>query len=135
MSFDFNSGSVVKTERIAPGIYQITGGAAHPMAIEMAKEIVVVEAPIDDDRSRAVIEKLKELIPGKPIKWIINSHFHDDRSGGLRTYVAEGAAVVTGAANVPYYQQVFSAPHALRPDALQENRPPPKFGRFATPRL
>ncbi|HEY6622066.1 MAG TPA: MBL fold metallo-hydrolase [Steroidobacteraceae bacterium] len=120
VSFDFNSGSVVKTERIARGIYQITGGAAHSMAIEMAKEIVVVEAPIDDDRSRAVIDKLKELIPGKPIKWVVNSHFHDDHSGGLRTYIAEGATVVTGAANVPYYQQVFSAPHALRPDALQE---------------
>lgn len=120
VSFDFNSGSVVKAVQIAPGIYQITGGAAHSMAIEMAKEIVVLEAPIDDDRSRAVIDKLKELIPGKPIKWVINSHFHDDHSGGLRTYVAEGATVVTGAANVPYYSQVFSAAHALKPDALQE---------------
>ena len=41
-----------------------------------------------------VIAKVKETIPDKPIRYIVNSHVHFDHSGGLRTYVAEGATVV-----------------------------------------
>jgi glyoxylase-like metal-dependent hydrolase (beta-lactamase superfamily II) len=121
---DFNSASSVKAERIAPGVYQFGStqsvGVVYSLAIEMEEEIVVVEAPGDGERSGAVIAGIKERIPGKPIKWIVSTHHHDDHAAGLRTYVAEGATVVTAAANEAYYKQVFSAPHTLRPDALQQ---------------
>ena len=53
--------------------------------------IVVVETPLYDGRSAAVLAEARRLVPGKPIRTVINSHHHFDHSGGLRTAVAEGA--------------------------------------------
>ena len=39
-----------------------------------------------------------------------------DHSGGLRTYVAEGATVVTHQSNVPYFERTLTAPATLVPD-------------------
>jgi hypothetical protein len=79
-----------ESEVLAPGVFYITGGSHHSLAVEQADHIVVVEAPLNEERSLAVIAVVKELIPGKPIRYLVNSHAHFDHSGGLRTYVDEG---------------------------------------------
>ena len=77
------------------------GGTHHSVAIDQADHIVVVEGPQNEARSEAVIAKVKETIPNKPIRYVINTHVHFDHSGGLRTYVDEGATIVTHAMNRP----------------------------------
>jgi glyoxylase-like metal-dependent hydrolase (beta-lactamase superfamily II) len=39
----------------------------------------------------------------------------------VRTYAAEGATVIVGAASQSHFQAVLAAPHTLVPDALQES--------------
>lgn len=121
----------VTVEKLANGVYYLKGGSHHSVAIDQADHIVVVEAPQDEARSAAVIAKVKETIPGKPIRSIVNSHVHFDHSGGLRTYVAEGATVVTHELNRPYYQQAWAAPRTLNPDALARAAQPATFDTFA----
>jgi glyoxylase-like metal-dependent hydrolase (beta-lactamase superfamily II) len=70
---------------------------------------------------------VKNKIPGKPIRYVVNTHHHFDHSGGLRTYVAEGATIVTHEINQPFYEQTFRAVHAMRPDRLSEAPVAPKF--------
>ena len=60
----------------------------------------------------------------------MNTHVHFDHSGGLRTYVAEGATIVTHAMNRPYYEQAWSAPRTLNPDALAKASKPATFETF-----
>lgn len=120
VSLDFDQSLSIKSDMLAQGVYLIHGANAHTLAVELATQIVVAEAPLDDARSRAVITEIKRLIPSKPIKYVINTHHHDDHSGGLRTYVAEGATVVTGASNEAYYKTLFAAPHKARPDSLEQ---------------
>ena len=43
-----------------------------------------------------------------------------DHTGGMRTYVAEGATVIVPAPIKAYFEQVVKAPHAVAPDALQK---------------
>jgi glyoxylase-like metal-dependent hydrolase (beta-lactamase superfamily II) len=105
-------------EPLAPGVHYVRGGSHHSVAIEQRDHVVVVEAPQDEARSEAVIAKVKETIPGKPIRYIVNSHVHFDHSGGLRTYVAEGATVVTHEMNRPYYEKAWAEPRTIRPDRL-----------------
>ena len=105
-------------EPLAPGIHYVRGGSHHSVAIEQRDHVVVVEAPQDEARSEAVIAKVKETIPGKPIRYIVNSHVHFDHSGGLRTYVAEGATVVTHEMNRPYYEKAWVEPRTIRQDRL-----------------
>ena len=99
---------VVATEKIAEGIYNVAGGGATAsVAVEFADFITVLEAPLSEARSLAVIEEVKKLIPNKPIKYLVNTHHHFDHSSGLRTYVAEGAIIVTHDVNKAFYQKTF----------------------------
>lgn len=79
--------------------------------------VLVVEAPISDGLSRAVIAKIKEVAPGKPIKYVIPTHYHSDHMGGIRGYVAEGATVVTTPGNKSFIEKWASTPHPLNRDA------------------
>ena len=81
----------VAVETLAPGVLRVAGGSHHSIAIDQADHIVVVEAPLVEERSVAVIAAVKAAIPNKPIRYLVNSHVHFDHSGGLRTYVDEGA--------------------------------------------
>jgi glyoxylase-like metal-dependent hydrolase (beta-lactamase superfamily II) len=121
----------VSVEKLANGVHYLKGGSHHSVAIEQADHVVVVEAPVDESRSLAVIAKVKETIPAKPIRYVVNSHVHFDHSGGLRTYVAEGATVVTHEMNRPYYEQAWAAPRTLNPDTLAKSPRPATFETFA----
>ena len=120
----------VAVEKLANGVYYFTGGSHHSLVIDQRDHIVVVEGPQDEARSLAVIAKAKETIPNKPIRYVVNTHVHFDHSGGLRTYVAEGATVVTHEMNRPYYEQAWSAPRTLNPDTLAKATKPPAFETF-----
>ncbi len=120
----------VTSEELAPGVFYLRGGSHHSVAIEQADHIVVVEAPQHEARSNAVIARAKELIPNKPLRYIVNTHHHFDHSGGLRTYVDEGATVVTHADNKPYYEQAWARAHTLNPDRLAASKKSAKFETF-----
>lgn len=118
----------VASSKLAEGVYYLTGGTHHSVAVEQKDHVVLVEAPLNEARSNAVIAKVKELIPGKPIRFLVNTHVHFDHSGGLRTLVDEGATIVTHKDNVAYYQRAWKAPRKLNPDRLAASG---KLARFA----
>jgi len=121
--------TVASTE-LAKGVYYLTGGTHHSVLIEQADHLVIVEAPLNEERSRAVIAKAREIAPGKPIRTLINTHAHFDHSGGLRTYVDEGATIVTQRENQRFYDEAWRAPRTLNPDALAKSAKPAKFATF-----
>jgi glyoxylase-like metal-dependent hydrolase (beta-lactamase superfamily II) len=104
------------SEKLAEGVWYLTGGTHHSVMVEFADHVAVIEAPLNEERSVAVIAEVKKLTPAKPIRYLINTHHHFDHSGGLRTYVAEGATIVTHQSNESFYQKTFKAPRTLNPD-------------------
>jgi glyoxylase-like metal-dependent hydrolase (beta-lactamase superfamily II) len=121
----------VTSNPLAPGVYYFTGGTHHSVVIEQRDHVVVVEAPLSEERSLAVIAKVRELIPAKPIKYLINTHVHFDHSGGLRTFVDAGAIIVTAKANQAYYEKAWAAPRSLAPDRLAQSKKVAKFETFS----
>ena len=119
----------VTNEKIGDGVWFLAGGSHNSVLVEYPTYLVMIEAPLDEARSTAVIAEAKRLAPNKPIKYLINTHHHFDHSGGLRTYVAEGATIITQEMNKAYYEQVWKAPHTLEPDRLAQN---PKKATFVT---
>lgn len=111
---------MVQTQKIANGVYYLTGGTHHSVVVEFADHLAVIEAPQNEARSLAVIKDIRKSVSKKPIRYIINTHHHFDHSGGLRTYVEEGATVVTQEINKAFYERVLSptAPRTLNPDSL-----------------
>jgi glyoxylase-like metal-dependent hydrolase (beta-lactamase superfamily II) len=114
------------SEKLAEGVYLILGGYAC-LAFDFKDHIVVIEGPQSEDRASAVIAEVKRLIPNKPIKYVINTHAHFDHSSGLRTFVAEGATIVTHQVNKPYFEKIFAYPHTLNPDKLAIAKRKPSF--------
>jgi glyoxylase-like metal-dependent hydrolase (beta-lactamase superfamily II) len=120
----------VTVQKLADGVYYLTGGTHHSVAVDQKDHIVVVEGPQNEARSLAVIAKVKETIPNKPIRYLINTHAHFDHSGGLRTYVDEGATIVTHEMNRPYYEQAWAAPRTINPDRLAQSKKAATFETF-----
>jgi glyoxylase-like metal-dependent hydrolase (beta-lactamase superfamily II) len=116
-----NASERVTTEKIADGVWFVAGASHNSVAIEMKDHVVLVESPLGDFRMGPVIEQVKKLVPGKPIRYVVNSHSHFDHSGGLRTAVAEGATIITQAQNRPYFERAFSNPNKLSPDLLAKS--------------
>ena len=112
---------MVEAQKIAEGVYWLTGGSHHSVAIDMRDHVIVVEGPQNEERSRAVIAKVRETIPNKPIRVVVNTHHHFDHSGGLRPFVDEGAAVVTHEMNRPFYERAWAAPRTLNPARLAQS--------------
>jgi glyoxylase-like metal-dependent hydrolase (beta-lactamase superfamily II) len=107
----------VETERLADGIWLVGGGSHNSVAVEFRDYVAIIEAPLHEKRSLAVIEEVTKLIPDKPIRFIVNTHHHWDHLGGLRSYVHEGATVITHEGNHSYFQEVLRArPWLLEPD-------------------
>lgn len=116
--------------KIADGVLYLTGGTHHSVAIVQQDHIVLVEAPLNEERSQALIAKLKEVVPNKSIKYLINSHAHFDHSGGLRTFVDQGVTIVTEKPNDTYYQKIWANPHTIAPDKLAQSNKPARFESF-----
>jgi glyoxylase-like metal-dependent hydrolase (beta-lactamase superfamily II) len=111
----------VVDQKLADGVWFLGGGSHNSVVVEFPTYVAVIEGPLGDARSDAVMAEAKKLVPDKPIKYLINTHHHFDHFGGVRAYVAAGATIITNEANVAYYEKLFTAPHTLDPDDLAKN--------------
>ena len=71
--------------------------------------VVAVGAPGSSEGTDEVIARIHELFPGKPIRYVAMTHHHGDHIGGMRSYIAEGATVVTTAANRPVIEAMAAS--------------------------
>ncbi len=114
---DWMAPARMPSEALGEGVFVIPGRYS-ALAVDLGDHMAVIEGPQSDARAREVIAEARRLIPGKPIRYVINTHAHFDHSAGLRAFVAEGATIVTQAANVAFLTEALGHPRTLRPDAL-----------------
>jgi glyoxylase-like metal-dependent hydrolase (beta-lactamase superfamily II) len=111
----------VKTDKVADGVWYVTGGTHHSVVVEMKDHLVVIEGPQNDERATAVIAEVKKTVPNKPIKYVVNTHHHFDHAGGLGPFVAEGATIITHDVNKAFFEQSLAAPRTVQPDKLAQS--------------
>jgi len=116
--------SRVTADEVAPGIWYLAGEGHHSVLVEFADRLTLIEAPVDERRTLAVIAQARALRPGKPLTAVINTHDHFDHAGGIRTAIAEGLTVITHAANRPFFEEAAVRPSSAIRDALSR-RPKP----------
>ncbi len=114
-----------ESQKLADGIWLVAGGTHNSLAVEFRDFVTVIEAPLNEERSLAVLGEVRRLIPNKPIRYVVNTHHHFDHTGGLRTYLAQGATIVTHQANRDFLEQVLFSPAArtLQPDRFSTYYP------------
>lgn len=108
----------VVAEKVADGVWFLAGGSHNSVLIEMADHLILVEAPLWDGRTAPVLAQARKLVPGKEIRYVINSHHHFDHAGGLRTAAAEGITLVTSELARTWFERVLANPNSISPDAL-----------------
>ncbi len=106
----------VASQEVAPGVFYLTGGSHHSLAVNQRDHIVIVDLPLSIARGEAVIAKAKELIPNKPVRYVINTHVHFDHSSGIRAAVAEGATIFTHSSNQAFFSRTLGVRATLIPD-------------------
>jgi glyoxylase-like metal-dependent hydrolase (beta-lactamase superfamily II) len=113
--------NVVAT-KLADGVVHMGGGSHNSVAVEFKDYVAVIEGPLSNQRTNAVVAEVRKTFPNKPIRYLINTHNHFDHLGGVRGYVAEGATVITDEKNRNFYQRVVLAPQSrtLSPDRLSQ---------------
>jgi glyoxylase-like metal-dependent hydrolase (beta-lactamase superfamily II) len=107
--------------KIANDVYilnGLAGGTHNVLFVAFNDYVLVIEAPeqiIFGNNSSQAIAKIKETVPGKPIKYLVLTHHHSDHAGGFREYVAEGATIVTTAGNKNFLERTASVDSSLLP--------------------
>src|SRR6185436_14139177 len=102
-------------------VWFLAGASHHSVAIEMKDHMIVVESPLYDGRAAAMLAQAKQLAPGKPIRYVINSHWHFDHAGGLRAAAAEGATIVSHQGTRAFYEKALANPNRISPDLLAKS--------------
>ncbi len=125
------TGPQLEANEIAPGVWHLTAGGYGSTVVEFAEFLLLFEAPLNDARSAATMAWARATRPGKPIRYVVNTHTHFDHAGGLRAFVAEGATIVTHEMNRSYYEAVWQRPHTLVPDLLAKRPRAPVWETFA----
>jgi glyoxylase-like metal-dependent hydrolase (beta-lactamase superfamily II) len=117
----------VGVEKLGEGVYLVNslgGGAYNVMAIEFADHIVAIEAPVSSQVSEQAIAEIKKAIPNKPVRYVAVTHHHNDHSGGLRAFIAEGATVLTTPGNVKWVKSLAAS--TMLEDRLSKSPKPLK---------
>jgi len=99
----------------------------HNMWVEFEDFILVAEGPTNEMQSLEAIRQIRKTVGDKPIRYVVTTHHHADHAGGIRTYVAEGAAVVTHALNEEVIREFLTRPHTLKPDRLSQSEHEPQI--------
>jgi glyoxylase-like metal-dependent hydrolase (beta-lactamase superfamily II) len=102
-----------RVEKLADNVivvHNVADQNYNTMAVAFRDYIVAVEAPGSSEGADKVIQKIKEAMPGKPIRYVALTHHHSDHIGGLRSFIAEGATVITTRANRGVVETMAAAP-------------------------
>ncbi len=121
----------VETQRLADGVWFLGGGSHNSVLVEFADHLMLIESPLYDGRAQAVVSEARRLVPGKPIRWVVNSHHHFDHAGGLRALAATGATLVVSEDARPWFERTFAQGNTVRPDAMQRSGRPAAFSGVA----
>jgi glyoxylase-like metal-dependent hydrolase (beta-lactamase superfamily II) len=108
--------AMVTADEVSKGIWYLAGQSHHSVLVEFADFLALVEAPQNEVRVSAVLDKVKELKPDKPLRYVVNTHHHFDHSGGLRRAMAEDVTIITHASNKAFYEQLVTRPATLVPE-------------------
>jgi glyoxylase-like metal-dependent hydrolase (beta-lactamase superfamily II) len=114
-------------EKLADGVFviqNVAGQNQNTLAVAFEDHVLAVEAPGSSAGTEEVIERIKEAIPGKPIRYVAMTHHHGDHIGGLRSFIAEGATVITTEGNRRVVEAMASAPQN---DRLAKNPQAPEM--------
>ncbi len=110
----------VNNDKLGTGDYNV-------LVVRFEDFLLVGEAPVSNDVSLKVLALLNQEFDGLEVKYLVQSHHHQDHIGGIREYIARQVSLVVPKDSKALYQRVSSADWSRHPDTLFKNPQRPKF--------
>ena len=85
-------------KQIGPGVYAAIDGPEHKAGSNAGfvigdDAVLVVDALFTPDAARALVGEIRRLTP-KPIRYVVNTHYHADHTGGDQVLRDAGAVII-----------------------------------------
>src|SRR6516164_7051125 len=95
--YPVTTGKAYKFEKIAEGVYYATATGSivtgsNNVLIVGDRDVLVVDTGTSPAAARAFVEDLK-LITNKPIRYVVNTHFHYDHTDGNQVYAGKADVI------------------------------------------
>ncbi|HKG21207.1 MAG TPA: MBL fold metallo-hydrolase [Blastocatellia bacterium] len=121
--------------KLGEDVYAVLG-AYNSVFVVFNDYVLVIEAGHSSGYASDVIAKVKQTAPGKPIRYLVSTHFHYDHLSGVRSYVNEGASIITTPTAKDVIENlIVRSPHVMRPDSLARNGRAPMVETFSKKRV
>ena len=118
----------IEASRVAQGIWLLHGtGGANSILFEFADHLTMFEAPSSQRWTKALIDRARAAVPGKPLTELVVSHHHFDHTGGIRQAIAEGLTIIAHKGTEGLFREIALRKGTIAPDALGANPRPLKF--------
>ena len=93
------TGKKAAPEKIADGIFlsygtAADGGGSNSIIVIGDDEVLVVDTKMTSLAAASLLEQVKNLAPGKPIRFAVNTHHHYDHTNGNSVFRAAGIDVI-----------------------------------------
>ena len=82
----------IEAKKVAEGIYMLTGAGGN-IGVSVGQDGIVIV----DDQFAELAPKIREALKGiadKPVRYVLNTHYHGDHIGGNAAFVATGSTVI-----------------------------------------
>jgi glyoxylase-like metal-dependent hydrolase (beta-lactamase superfamily II) len=121
--FDLQSAPAMPNPAVvAEGVKVVIGPSHNIMVVEMPDYVVAVDAPLYARYTAAALTQVRGAFPGKPLPYVVATHFHYDHIGGIREFAAEGGVTILCAdSTIPFFEAILRSDHTISPDRLQQN--------------
>jgi cyclase len=88
-TYPVTQGKTYKFEKVADGVYYATGGfGSNNVVIVNDQDVLLVDDGTTPAAARAFLEDIKK-ITNKPVRTVVNTHFHYDHTGGNSVFGPE----------------------------------------------
>jgi len=87
--------TAVKSLHVQGNVWMLVGPVSNAV-VQVGDDGVLVVDTMMEEHADAMIAEIKRIAPGKIIRWVINTHFHPDHTGGNVKVAAAGRTIVAG---------------------------------------
>jgi glyoxylase-like metal-dependent hydrolase (beta-lactamase superfamily II) len=128
--------ATVTSEMLADGVYRLRSEYV-ALAVGLKDFVVVIGGGTSCGMARcspqeseqlglAILAETRRLFPGKPIRYVVNTHPHFDHAAVLPPFAAEGVTIVTDDPNRYFIEMSLTEPRTLVGDTLAKSKKKPK---------